>query len=488
MKQLRKGKKKAPTPTEAREILARSRADPIWFCREVLGDRHIWEKQQEILLSVRDNAETAAKGCHSFGKSWIAARAALWFLYSHKPSMVITTAPTQRQVEGILWKEIRAAHARAKFPLGGTPLQTQIKLAENWFAWGFTATDPDKFQGFHEISILLIVDESAGVLESIYEAIDSVLTTEHARLLLIGNPTSSSGRFLEDFKTPGVAKISVSAYDTPNFTEFGITRDDIRTGTWEEKLRGKVLPYPYLTTPQWVAGRLKRWGENSPRYQARVEGQFPPFSTDALVPLAWIEAAIDREIETGGPAEFGVDIARFGDDESVIALRNGMQAQILDALPMADTMETAGWVARYAREKKPLGIKIDTIGVGGGVHDRLKEQNYPVQEVNVSSSPRNKEDFLNLRAEAYWTLREIFEKGEVSLIGDPELLDILAGQLAAIKYKIDSRGRIQIESKDEMKKRGHPSPDYADALMLSFVPRRERKKGARVLSSRRKGT
>ncbi|MDI6840444.1 MAG: hypothetical protein QMD71_06335 [bacterium] len=457
------------SPEVAREMVKRSQQQPPWWVKKILGN-DLWSVQEEIINSVRVNQETVVASCHGAGKSYIAANTALWYLFNHRPSVVITTAPTDRQVKGILWKEIRLAHSRAKLPLGGKLLTQELKLDTNWWAWGFTAPeyDPDRFQGFHEVNILVIVDEAAGVSEQIYEAIDGVLTSEHARLLMIGNPTSTTGRFGQAFKTPGIKKFYISAFDTPNFTTFRITEKDIESGAWENKITDN-LPHPYLVTPQWVAKRFQRWGKNSPLYQARVLGQFPTQGTDTLIPLDWIERAVRAELEPGEPVELGVDVARYGPDESVWLLRRGSVARIYQTRPMGDTMETAGLSISARRDTGATKIKVDADGLGAGVFDRLKELNEPALEMRSGFAASDSERFANKRAEWWWGLRERFEDGDIDIENDEEMI----AQLANIKYKINSRGQIQVESKDDMKKRGLPSPDRADALMLAFAKQNE---------------
>ena len=433
----------------------------------MLGDKP-WGKQVDVMESIRDFPETAVASCHGAGKSFIAGRCVLWFLAAYQPSIVITTAPTDRQVKGILWKEIRLAHTRAKFPLGGKLLTQELKFADDWWAWGFTAPeyDPDRFQGFHEANILVVVDEACGVSEQIFEGIDGVLSSENSRLLMIGNPTDPSGRFGHSFKYPGVKKIRISAYDTPNFTEFGITEREVANGSWERLLTGQKLPYPKLVTPQWVATRFKRWGADSPLYKSRVLGEFPDAGTDSLIPLSWVEAAQQRKLTLGKPVELGVDVARFGDDETIIAKRSGSVVRVHTVSSKEDTMQTTGRVVLAHDKTGATRIKVDEIGVGAGVVDRLFELEKPVYGLNSGSQPHDTEHFLNARAEWYWQLRERFEKGTIDL---DEADEELAAQLSNLKYKVTSNGKIQVESKEDMKKRGVSSPDRADAVMLSFA-------------------
>jgi len=459
----------------ARQVAQRLQSDPVWFVTEVLGVQP-WNKQVEILESVRDYPRTAVRSCHGAGKSFAAGQVILWFLYSFCPSIVLSTAPTWRQVEKLIWKEVRSSYRRSKIPLGGhlLPKRPEIQIIQDeWYAIGLSTNEPDRFQGFHEKNILVVVDEAAGVPEEIFEAVEGVLTSEHARLLLLGNPTSIGGTFYDAFRAPGWKTIVISAFDTPNFTAFGITEEDIENSTWEAKITGQ-LPNPKLITPAWVADKYQRWGPTSPAYQARVKGQFPTEGEDTLIPLAWIEAAMARweDVPEGEPVEIGVDVARFGNDKTVIASRCGRKVLPLRVYAKQDTMETTGWVIAEHREVGASKIKVDVIGIGAGVVDRLKEQGYPVVGINVAEAASDTEKFANLRSELWWNLRELLDPNPkinpepVALPPDDELLADLSG----VKYKIDSRGRIQVEPKEEMKKRLGRSPDRGDAVVLAFAP------------------
>lgn len=433
---------------KAKLVLDRARRDPVFFVRRVLGGDP-WEKQVEVLNAVRNHRRVAVRACHGVGKTKVAAWVALWFLYCHRNSKVITTAPTWHQVENLLWREIHAAHATSRIPLGGKVLQTQIELGKQWFALGLSTDKPERFQGFHAENILLIVDEASGVDQRIFEAAEGFLTSPGAKLLLIGNPTQLSGEFYNAFRSPLYHKIHISAFDSPNLKA------------------GKVVR-PYLVTPEWVEEKRIKWGEDSPMWYSRVLGEFPEQGDDTLIPLAWIEAAQRRwsEIPPGQPIELGVDVARYGSDSTVIILRRGERAEIVRRLRGQDTMQVAGAVIDALRSTSATVVKVDVVGLGAGVVDRLKEQKQPVREMNAGEAAHDKERFVNRRAEWYWALRERFQAGDIAIPPDDEL----AAQLASLKYKFDSRGRIQIESKEEMRKRGLPSPDKADALVLAFAP------------------
>lgn len=470
--------RRKPTPEEARLLLQRAQSDPVWWCEHVLKVK-LWSKQVEIIESVRDNPRTAVRSCHGIGKSFTAGQVILWFVNSFSPSIVLSTAPTWRQVEKLVWKEVRASYARARRagrPLGGNllPASPELQIVrDQWYAAGLSTNDPDRFQGYHEKHILVIVDEAAGVPEDIFESIEGVLTSERSRLLLLGNPTSIGGTFHKAFRGAGYHTIHIGAFDTPNFTAFGITQDDFESNTWEAKIAGP-LPNPKLITPAWAYDKFLKWGPDSPAYQARVLGNFPEAGDDTLIPLAWVEAAQARWLddEPGEPVEIGCDVARFGRDATVIATRRGRRVDPLLVHSQKDTMETAGLIMAAQRETGASTVKVDEIGIGAGVVDRLRELKCPAVGVNVASAPVEPERFTNLRTELWWNLRELLNPNPranpnpIALPPDDELLV----DLTNVKYRLDSRGRMQLESKDEIKKRLGRSPDRGDAVVLAFAP------------------
>lgn len=447
----------------ALEVADRGQSDPVWWVSKILGDSP-WKKQREILEAVRDEREVNVRSCHSAGKSWVASRAALWFLYNHPDSLVITTAPTARQVRGILWKEIRLAHARSKVPLGGDLSMAGLRLGPAWQALGFTAAehDPERFQGFHAKSTMVIVDEACGVSHEIDTAVDSILSGEHVRLLRIGNPTNISTPFGDAFRQMRGRRFAISAFDTPNFVAHGLSPEDLahaKPGEWN--FTGS-LPHPTLVNPQWVLEKYKQWGGSSALFQSRILAEFPSGADTSLVALGEVERAVARAAMRSGQPVFGVDVARHGRDDTVVAMVTGDQVEILAAWNGVDTMASVGRIVDLARKHQPVRIHVDEIGLGAGVLDRLLEIGQPAVGVNVATAARERDRFENLRAELFWNVREMITEGELSLPDDEDLVE----QLASIQYEFTSRGRIKIESKSGMSS----SPDRADAVALALAP------------------
>lgn len=423
------------------------RENPDYFVGSIIGDDP-WDMQTSILRAIARYRRVCVRSCHGIGKTRLLAWAALWFLFSFANSRVITTAPTFQQVENLLWRDLRVCYNKALVNLGGRLLTTRLEVGDDWFAVGLsTEKDTDKFQGQHAKYSLFLVDEAAGVDERIFTGIESSITGEFNKLLLVGNPTALAGTFYQAFRDVDYKKFKVPYFETPNFQGNGVVR-------------------PYLVTPLWVDERKKKWGEDSPLFMARALAEFPEVGDDTLIHLRWVEDALTRAPEPGESNELGVDVARFGSDETVIAHRRGTAVRIALVLNGCDTMRTAGEVARLLRETGASVAKIDTVGIGAGVYDRLKELNFPVVEMIAGARASDDDQYVNASSEWWWNAREMFREGKIALEHD----DLACAQLSARKYKFDSRGRIVLESKDEMKKRGLDSPDRADAIILALAP------------------
>lgn len=452
--------------------------DHLFLPKEILG-HDLWEKETEIINSVFSHPKTAVRSCHASGKSFTSASTAIDFIFTFVPSIVITTAPTWRQVEDILWREIRKQHKNAKvklkdgriLTLGGDMFLTRYNLSEDWYAVGLSTDDPDKFSGYHAPYILIIVDEAPGVPSAIFEAMDGILSTGYTRLLEIGNPTDPTGHFANNFKSEFYHKIHITCFDTPNFKPFP-NIETLLQSTPEQ--RAEAVIRPYLITPQWVFEKYYDWGPESPMFQARCLGEFPQEGEDILIPLRLIEQAQRRweEADKGGRIEKGgLDIARFGTDKTVFALRAGNVIVRIDKHSKEDTVKTTGRAAQMLTDNPAMTLNIDEIGVGGGPLDTLRNNDKIGDRaigINVglpATSDDLKEQFINLRAQLSWALRERFYSGDIAIPPDEEL----AAQLSSIKYSYTSKGQRKIESKEDMKKRGLKSPDCADAIMLAFA-------------------
>ena len=226
-------------------------------------------------------------------------------------------------------------------------------------------------------------------------------------------------------------------------------------------------------TRRWVRDRYYEWGEQSAEWQSRVRGQFPDISEDALIASSWIAAAAGR-IFAGPPlpdwvVQAGLDVAGPGEDETVLTIRYGPKLLAQHAWHEADTLRLLGAIraALLPYRDRLVALAVDAIGIGYHLGGSLTaDYGARVVLVNVGVPSRFPGRFANLKAELYWALRERFQEGDIG--GDFDALT--QAQLASLRYQHTLRGLIEIESKDDARKRGVRSPDRAEALMLCYAP------------------
>ena len=452
------------------------RPDPVDWVRLQLGEE-AWSTQAEIMRSVAEHRRTAVRACYDVGKSWLAARAAAWWIGSTRGrAFFVSTAPTFPQVRAILWREIGIAHRKGKLP--GRVTQTEWHLAadrlhrlapdpragEELVGFGRKPPSADTgvaFQGIHsgEGGVLVILDEAAGVPKSLWDAAEGLMADENSRMLAIGNPDDPVGPFADCFGARSEwSTFHISAFDSPNFTEERVPEVVARS----------------LVSRLWVEERRRAWGEDHPLWHSRVLGEFPDTATDTVVPLSWARAAQVRDIEPPErPPTIGVDVARYGSDDSALVACFGPVVTVLDVVSGMDVVNVAGRVRHHADALGANTANVDGVGIGAGVVDLLRAWDgrpTVVNDMQAGGSPRDKERFVDARSEWWWAIRERAESGDLDLPGDGPHADRLLAELTAPRYTFDARGRIKVESKDHMKDRGVPSPDLADAVIMALAP------------------
>ena len=439
-------------------------ADPGAWAADIL-DVHLWSKQRETAESVRDNPRTAVKAGRGVGKTFVAAVILLWFLDTHPESRVITTATKWSQVKHLLWHEVNQLHARARnrpqakgrpvFQV--EPLQTELHLPDGRYALGLSSKpeNSETFAGHHAPNILVIYDEASGIHSRIFEVGEGYMTTDGARALLIGNPTRRHGAFFDTFNEDRhlYGRITISALESPAIT--GETVPDAARRA--------------LTGSDWVESRKQGWGEESGAYAVHVRGEFPDADEELLISPELVELAQNRDLSgdaIADPGNYGWDIGEFGDDLTVgYRNRAGMVREVYVARKQ-DTMATTGAIVAEVAGHTDRASVVDKIGVGSGVWSRLLELGIRVVGFGAGERAIDPRRFVNRRAEAWWALRCAMEDDLVDI--DPDDED-LAYELQAPKWGRDSRGRVWIESKSDMKARGVASPNRADAVVMSFV-------------------
>lgn len=402
----------------------------------------------------------AVRSCHGPGKTAVAAWLVCIMLATRLPQKTVATAPSSSQLEGALLPEVKMwwgrlpPEIRDLFDVKAKGIYEKMTPhgSESYFeARTSRAESPEALQGVHSDHVLLIADEASGVPEVVFNAAAGSMSSEHATTLLIGNPVRGSGFFYEAFHSlkDMWVTIQVAHYDSPRVTE------------------------------EFVEQIRRHHGEDSNEFRVRCLGEFPKADDDTLIPRAWLEEAAERDVEDlpGARRVWGVDVARFGSDKNVVAVRTPRTAKILDHWGQADTMASVARVKRLFDEalpgEKPDVILVDEIGMGAGVLDRLRQLGLPARGVNVAEAASMGEKFNRARSELWWRCREWFQGKGVRLEPgrddreDPQR--ILANELAAIRYSYTPSGKVAVEGKDELRKRIHKSPDYADALVLTFA-------------------
>lgn len=463
----------------------RAEWDPIiWAERMGL---YLWSKQKEIMQSVKDNRLTAVQSCHGPGKTFSASVVgASWLDPEVHPlgsAFLITTAPSWPQVEAILWRELRRRQHRGGLPgritsdcrwLLGEPGTKKLDSSEEIIAMGRKPADYDEdtFQGIHARYLMAILDEANGIPESLWDSVLALATNENARILAIGNPDDPNSRFAKVCKPgSGWNVIRISVWDV-----FKALREEDIPAEMREDLVGE----------HYVETARREWGEGSPRWQSKVEGEFPDVSDEYLISPALLESCYQRDLPGMEIGRYALDVARYGQDLSVLYRNRGGVIRLVDKWAKEDTMQSAGRMARilltHGISRPPANI--DTIGIGAGVYDRLREQRFNVAPYQGSSRAINPVRFKNRRSEVWWTFRELMEDGAIDL--DPAD-EKLGAELTAMKWSTDSAGRIILESKEDFIDRLGYSPNHADAAVMSTasvgaVPRRESDDKPRVRS------
>ena len=422
--------------------------------------------QADILGRIRDGLltpnqaiQTAVASGHGIGKSALVAWIILWAISTMPDTRGVVTANTENQLRTKTWVELakwyRLFIAKELFEYSATKLcASDPEHADTWridmVPW--SERNVEAFAGLHNKGrrILVVFDEASAIPDNIWETTEGALTDEDTQILwcVFGNPTRNTGRFKECF--PGGKHANVWTTRTV----------DSRTVS--------------ITNKTQIQKWLNSYGEDSDFFKVRVKGEFPRVGALEFISREMAEEAAKRDDSPSNklfPLVIGVDVARFGDDETVIVARRGRDARTHPAVRLRglDTMQVASRVAQLSDQLGADAIMVDGGGVGGGVIDRLRQLRYHVFEVQFGAKPDgiNTVDpgtaVANKRAEIWVAMREWLRGGVIE--DRPDLVE----QLASVLYGFNANNAIQLERKEDMKKRGMASPDWADALAVTFA-------------------
>lgn len=425
--------------------------DRVGFVKYVIGVTPT-NQQGDALVLLDKYQNVTVKSGHGTGKSGVEAWGVLHYMSCRPFPKIPCTAPSKHQLYDVLWAELSKWHRKMNPTFRDLFEWTRERFFHKahpgeWFAVARTASkdNPDALQGIHADYVFRVIDEASGIADEIFDVQEGAHGRIETRELMCGNPTRLEGNFYRSH-----------------------TKDRAlyKTLTWS------CLDSPIV--PEGYASRIeKKFGKDSNIYRVRVLGQFPLKDGDSYIPYDLVNDALVRDIpaQAGYKKVFGCDIARFGDDATVIAIRQGDSFKPYHVLRNKSTMEVAGYIIRLARDEKPEAIFIDVIGLGAGVYDRVKEIGLSFCEVipvNVAEAPAfDSQNYRRLRDELWGNMRTWLEMRRGRL-WDNEDGDLL-GELTSPRYRISSDGKIIIESKDDMRRRGVSSPNIADAHNMTFA-------------------
>lgn len=469
---------------EQKSFVRKVISDPVLFATHVLGV-DLWQREAEILRSIKTHRRSAVKACHGVGKTFTLAVAALWWLARYPEGIVLTTSPTQRQVRTQLWSEIHRAVDRAKVPYPKLNA-TEIKFrGDNNFAIGFSTNQTENFQGYHGKYVLIIADEAPGIESGIWDAMAGTMAGGKVHIVMAGNPTVPSGAFFDAFtRERGLWNcLTISAFDSPNLS--GLTLEQLLELDPSEGGPLDQNKFPYLPSKRWVFEQYLAWWHgnegNSPNWLSRVLARFPDQAQNAMFKMVWLERAKLRASgqpvgTIGSPPLFaGVDVGGGQAETVAYVCECNHEKRKIVAMGAWRGEDTRGEVVKFLSEfrSRLCLVRVDSIGIGHNFGLHLRDNRFPVELINVGLPCESKPNlgegdpsrrFANQKAQFYQELADAFEHSQVEGLSDEETI----GQLAGILYEIDSQGRVKIESKEAARARGVISPDRAEALMLAL--------------------
>lgn len=455
--------------------------DPVFFAEHALG-HYTWSKQREILYSIRDNEKIAVRACHGSSKTFTAAEATVWFLNNFENSKVITSAPTNPQVEHLLWAEINKIYANSKIELEGNCLVKRIKMDEaDHYAIGFSTDKPARAEGWHAPSILFIFDEAKGIPQWLWESVRGLMTGGLCRWLVISTTdgVEVGENFYRIFEKDdnGWNKIHISANDSPYCTGEKFKYIDIpnleNPETFERKEKSPDELVIQIASPSYIKNCEEEWGKDSVLFLTKVKGEIADQGTNTIIKLSQVRRMFDnnqdKDFDSTGQKEGGIDVARGGADDTTFWNRKGLEVtdwRIIPSkeLPPKERLEYLADEAEifYDYDKK-MRIKIDDTGVGGGLTDIMQRRKYNIVPVNFQERAIEEDKYPNAISEMWFEVASVIHE-----IACPEIERLKKELVNRRHLSLDKKGRRVVESKDDYKKRGFPSPDMADGFLLAF--------------------
>jgi hypothetical protein len=418
---------------------------------------------------------------HGLGKTLLMGRMAYYFVDARKDrdstAKALTTAPTNRQVLDLLWEEIRSA-IPADWVGDLTPKSASMTWPDGRWLRGFSTHTTEQFQGYHERYLGVFMDEGPGIESRIWQAIETCCVAEHNHIVVIGNPVAPSDEFAQRVGDPHWMYLNLSCLDHPNV----VTGDDslypkMVTRAWvEEQLRRHSWPGPEGESPpaeernQWIEFG-GRWWRLTNYILGRVCGLIPVDAEDQLIQSAWVRRAFENwrngVRSEDGPVVVGCDVARYGDDRTVIMVRRGQTLRCAWKRQGRSTVEVAHKLAEIASQEQAQAVAVDDTGVGGGVTDLVRTllpRGCQLHPVILGGGAWQKQRYLNARSELFFTLKSWLERPDIAV----EPTDEFGQDVTAPTYRFDG-SVFRLEAKEHLKARLKRSPDEGDAAALCMI-------------------
>lgn len=457
--------------------------DFIAWQADVLGLR-TYDKMEEICNAALfgDIARTAIKSSNGTSKSYSVSSMIAWTasVFDMNEAVSIISAPSLTQIEKVTFKYLKSFKARAAergFILPGhinEQLEWQQRGPEGSITLAYgkkpaPGQEVNVFQGIRSEygATFVWFDEAGGMSKGMYTAAEAVLTGARARATYIGNPDDVGTEWYKIFTEKKYQNeynlFSISSFELPTFTGEMVYPDD-------PDMQHRMMQS--LTQVSWVEHKKRIWGETDARYLSKVKGEFPKDGGNGFFPQSAIDKSYDIDIEEdmAQPLVMGVDIARWGLDESVIATNRGGRVRVEDTWAKCDLVDSARRIHKFAVDNGAAEVRIDSTGVGGGVYDMLDrldefaDRSYVLVGWDNGSGSPDISQWANKRAYSHDSLRTQMVEGEIDLDYDD---DLLREELQIITFKFNNRGAIQITAKDDMKTEIGGSPDRLDAVIMA---------------------
>ncbi len=440
-------------------------ADPLLFGRATLG-RKRWKRQREIRTALESHRRIAVRAANGVGKTFELGSIVCEWMVTQPGARVICAGPSHHAIKRGLWSEVRRAYyecQRKGIDLGGIMGRDSWTIDDGWDASIVSVDNPSAAHGAHGPRVLIVIDEAQGVEDPVlFEAFDSLMTSPGARMILSGNPLWPQGYFFDATQSEDWHTIQIDGFEHPN----------IRANA--EIVGGSI-------TRVWIDEKKKEWGEDDPRYTARVRGEFPEAGDRQLIPIKLLEACAKIVPPVTEARRAGLDVAREGNDRNACVILDEHRVLIhCETWRSPDLSYTQGKFLDICRRfhVPPERASVDVCGIGAGVVDGCRAAGYRVKPVNFGAtvglggwhSLLGREALHhNLKGELHDAMRQMFRRGLISI---PKTLETkpLWVDLTSLQFTFDPSGKFMVRDKDWMRAHTGRSPDCSDALAIALMP------------------